>query len=112
MTMPEEELLSAICEIRDLLRLIAEPQIAARDKKQRDEVARIVGFGDAKRKAVLAMDGRRTQTEIHKQTGIHAGNLSTLVKQLGKGGLLSGDPKKPKLAISIPANFFEQKGKA
>lgn len=112
MTMSDEKLLAAIFEIRDLVRLIAEPQIAARDQKLRDELTRIVGTGDAKRKAVLAMDGSRTQMEIHKQTGVHAGNLSTLVKQLGKGGLLSGDPKKPNLAISIPANFFEQKGNA
>lgn len=110
--MSDEVLLSAICEIRDLVRLIAEPQIAARDEKLRNELTRIVGMGEAKRKAVFAMDGIRTQLQIHKQTGMHAGNLSTLVKQLGQGGLLSGDPKKPKLAISIPTNFFEQKGKA
>ncbi len=112
MTMPDEELLRAICEIRDLVRLIAEPQIAARDQELRDELTRMVGLGQAKRKAVLAMDGSRTQTEIHKQTGMDPGNLSAFVKQLGKAGLLSGDPKKPKLAISIPTNFFEQKGKA
>jgi len=54
------------------------------------------------------MDGSRTQMEILKKTGIHQGYLSTMVKQLGKSQLLSGDPKKPKLAIPIPANFFDQ----
>jgi hypothetical protein len=107
--MADSEILAALCEIRDMVRLIAEPQIAARDKKLRDELVRIVGSG-AKRKAVLAMDGNRTQMEIHKKTGIHLGTLSTLVKQLGKSQLLSGDPKKPKLALSIPANFFDQAG--
>ncbi|MEA3208878.1 MAG: hypothetical protein QOE70_1935 [Chthoniobacter sp.] len=110
--MSDEKLLTAICEIRDLVRLIAEPQIAARDQKLRDELTRIVGIGEAKRKAVLTMDGSSTQMEIHKQTGVNAGNLSTLIKQLGNAGLLSGDPKKPKLAISIPGNFFEQKGRS
>jgi len=104
------QLLEAIGEIRDLVRLMAEPQIAARDKKLRDELARIVGSGAAKKKAVFAMDGSRTQIEIHKQTGMHSGNLSTLVKQLGKSQLLLGDSKKPKLAISIPTDFFEHAG--
>jgi hypothetical protein len=106
----QEQILSAICEMRDLIRLMAEPQIAARDKKLRDELVQIVGNGAAKKKAVLAMDGTRTQMDIHKQTGVHLGNLSTLVKQLGKSQLLAGDAKKPKLAISIPANFFDHAG--
>lgn len=104
-----EQLLSAIHEIRDLVRLMAEPQIAERDLKLRTELARIVGSGAA-RKAVLAMDGSRTQIEIHKQTGMHRGNLSTLIKQLNKSQLLIGDPKTPKLAISIPTNFFDKAG--
>jgi hypothetical protein len=110
--MSEAELLTVVSEIRDLLQLIAEPQIAARDQKLRDELVRVVGGGVAKRKSVLAMDGSRTQMEIHKQTGMNIGNLSTMVKQLGKSQLLSGDPKKPKLAISIPVNFFDEKGGA
>jgi hypothetical protein len=104
------QLLEAINEIRDLVRLMAEPQIAARDKKLRDELVGIVGNGAAKRKAVLVMDGSRTQMDIHKQTGVHAGNLSTLVKQLGKSQLLLGDSRKPQLAITIPADFFEHVG--
>jgi hypothetical protein len=108
--MNDAQILSAICEIRDLVRLIAEPQIAARDKKLRDELIQIVGNGASKRKAVLAMDGSRTQMEIHKQTGMNLGNLSTLVKQLSKSQLLSGDMKKPKLTFPIPANFFDNTG--
>jgi hypothetical protein len=108
--MSEAELLTVVSEIRDLLQLIAEPQIAARDQKLRDELVRVVGSSAAKRKAVLAMDGSLTQMEIHKQTGMNLGNLSTVVKQLGKSQLLSGDPKKPKLAILLPPNFFDQKG--
>jgi hypothetical protein len=102
-----EQLLSAICEIRDLIRLMAEPQIAARDQKLRDELLRIVGKSVPGRKSVFLMDGSRTQMEIHKETGIHNGQLSTLVKQLYENKLLMGEAKKPKLAISIPSNFFE-----
>lgn len=105
--MSSEELTAAICEIRDLLRLIAEPHIAARDAKLRDALAQIVGGSATKQKAVLAMDGSRTQSEIHKETGMHVGNLSTLVKTLSKSGLLSGDLKRPNLAIPIPSNFFD-----
>ena len=58
-------------------------------------------------KAVLRMDGTRTQRDIHKEVGINEGQLSTIVKQLKDNQLLSADGKQPKLAISIPDNFFE-----
>lgn len=108
--MADSEILAAICEIRELVRLIAEPQIAARDKKLRDELIRIVGNSAAKRKAVLAMDGSRTQAAIANETGIQQSNLSPLVKQLNQSKLLTGEPKTPKLAITIPPNFFDQTG--
>jgi uncharacterized protein (DUF2252 family) len=104
-----EQLLSAIHEIRDLIRLMAEPQIAARDQKLRDELIRIVGRSVPKQKSALLMDGTRSQKDIHKETGINIGHLSTLVKQLGTNKLLVGDAKKPNLAISIPSNFFENR---
>jgi hypothetical protein len=102
------ELLGAICEIRELVRLIAEPQIAARDKKLRDELTRLAGRSVSAQKALLLMDGNRTQTDIHRETNFNKGNLSTLVKRLSQGGLLAGDSKKPKLAITIPSNFFKK----
>jgi hypothetical protein len=101
------EILNAVREIRDLLRLMAEPSIAERDRKLRAELRRIVGNGASKAKAVLMMDGSRTQSVIQRETGINQGYLSTLVKQLTSAKLLSGDGKQPRLAISIPANFFE-----
>jgi hypothetical protein len=88
---------------------MAEPQIAARDQKLRDELVRIVGRSVPKQKSVMLMDGSRTQADIHKETSINIGNLSTLVKQLVASKLLVGEPKKPKLAISIPTNFFENR---
>ena len=104
------DLLNAILEIRDLVRLMAEPQIAARDQKLRDELIRIVGKSAPKAKAALLMNGAHNQAAIRAQTGINQGNLSTLVKELAKSKLLTGDPKQPKLAISIPSDFFERPG--
>lgn len=101
------ELLSAIQEIRDLVRLMAGPAIAERDQKSRTELKRVVGNSAAKAKAVFLMDGSRTQATIQKETAIHQGQLSAFVKQLNAGKLLSGDGKQPKLSIPIPANFFE-----
>jgi hypothetical protein len=101
------ELLTTIREIRDFVRLMAEPAIAERDRNLRNELRRLVGKSGPKAKAVYLMDGNSTQTTIHKKTGINRGHLSTLVKQLNDSKLLSGDGKEPKLAISIPANFFE-----
>ncbi len=101
-----DELLSAVQEIRSLIQLMAEPAIAERDRKLRTELKRIVGNSERKAKAVLYMDGMRTQRDIHRETGINEGQLSTLVKQLKENNLLSGDAN-PRLAISIPSNFFE-----
>jgi hypothetical protein len=107
MTDTSAELLSAIQEIRDLIRIMAEPAVAERDKKDRAELQRIVGSSTKKAKAVFLMDGSRSQSVIQKETGINQGHLSTLVKQLKNSKLLSGDGKEPKLAISIPKSFFE-----
>ena len=101
------QILSAIHEIRDLMRLIAEPAIAERDRKLRGQLRQIVGKSVPRRKSVLLMDGSRPQIAIHRATGIHKGDLSTLVKQINESHLLNGDPKKPNLAISIPATFFD-----
>jgi hypothetical protein len=105
-----DELLSAVQEIRDLVRLMAEPAIAERDRMLRAELKKIVGKSVPKSKSVSSMDGSRTQADIQRETKINQGDLSTLVKKLGASKLLSGDGKKPKLAIPIPANFFESDG--
>jgi len=98
----------AILEMRDLLRLLAEPAVAERDQKRRAEIQKIVGNSTPKAKSVLLMDGSKTQAQIIPETGMLKGNLSTLVKQLSDGGLLVGDIKQPKLTIKLPANFFER----
>lgn len=101
------EILASINEIRDLVRLLAEPAIAERDQKLRAELRNLVRNSAGKAKAVLLMDGSRTQAGIVKEAGVNQGHLSTLVKQMATSGLLSGDTKQPKLAITIPKNFFE-----
>jgi hypothetical protein len=103
----QSELLKAVSEIRDLVRLMAEPAIAARDQKFQNQLTQLVGNSKRKASSILLMDGSRTQTEIRNETAINQGHLSTLVKRLSERKLLSGDGKRPKLAISIPANFFE-----
>lgn len=105
---PAARTLEVVCEIRDLIRLIAEPQIAARDQKYREELIRLVGKSDQKAKAVFLMDGNHTQFQIHAATKVHRGNLSTLIKELMKVGLVTGDSKQPKLTILIPSDFFEK----
>jgi DNA-binding MarR family transcriptional regulator len=102
-----EQMLNAIHEIRDLLRLIAEPQIAARDQKAREELLKIVGKSPVKAKSVLLMNGSLTQADIRKKTGMDRGNLSTLVKRLDKSKLLAGPPKQPRLTISVIPDLFE-----
>jgi hypothetical protein len=108
MTDGSEQVLSILAEMRDLLRLMAEPAIAERDKKLRDTLRTIGGSATSKKaKAILLLDGTRTQTDVANASGIDRGDLSSLVKKLKTVDLLKGDPKKPQLTISIPANFFE-----
>jgi hypothetical protein len=56
-----DQLLSAVQEIRDLVRLMAEPAIAERDRKLRAELKQVVGKSVPKSKSVSFMDGSRTQ---------------------------------------------------
>jgi len=101
------DILSAVNDIRELLRLLAEPAIAQRDKKLRSELRRIVGTSPQKAKAVFLMDGSRTQAIIQRESRINQGNLSRLVKQLNVAKLLLGNGKVPKRSISLPVDFFE-----
>jgi hypothetical protein len=100
-------LLEEARQIRKLLELLAEPAIAQRDARFRDELRKIVGSSLKKRSAVFLMNGSRTQTQIVAETGVHAGELSTMVGKLEKAGLLADGKKHPKLSILIPANFFD-----
>lgn len=108
MSDPSVQMLSVLSEMRDLLRLIAEPAIAKRDKKLREALRGIAGTATGKKaKAILLMDGTRNQAGIANESGINPGDLSGLVKKLKAAGLLTADPKQPQLAISIPPSFFE-----
>jgi hypothetical protein len=100
-------LLQEATQIRKLLELLAEPAIAQRDARFRDELRRIVGSSVPKQKAVLLMDGSRTQTQLAQESGAHKGHLSTMVGQLEGAGLLGGDKKLPRLVITIPTTFFD-----
>jgi hypothetical protein len=93
-------------EMRDLLRLIAEPALAKRDENRRGALREVVGKGKTNARAVLLMDGTRTRQAIRQQSGIDPGNLSRLEKALRNKELLSDDDR-PKLIIAIPADFFE-----
>jgi|SRR5947209_7573319 len=107
------QMLQVLAEMRDLLRLMAEPAIAQRDKKLREALRGIAGSATGKKaKAILLMDGTRNQAGIVKECGIDGGDLSVVVKKLKGAELLRGDPKQPLLAISIPSDFFKQGGES
>lgn len=101
-----EQLLTAVLEIKELLKLIAEPQLAQRDEKRRAALRQIVGKSGAKIKVILALDGSQTQAELLKKVKIDKGDLSKLIKALRAAELLKENDK-PELAIEIPSNFFE-----
>jgi DNA-binding MarR family transcriptional regulator len=93
-------------EIRDLLLVMAEPELAKRDEKRRANLKAIVGKSKAKTKAVLLMDGSRSQSAIRGDSGIDPGELSRFVKALREAGLTEKQDN-PKLVIRVQPNFFE-----
>jgi hypothetical protein len=97
-------------EIRDLLRLMAEPALAERDKKLRVLLLQIVGKSKRKAEAVVLMDGTRSQVDIRKDCAIDPGDLSRLVKALREASLIGLDDKHPKTVFPIPMNFVETFG--
>jgi|ERR1700734_3368838 hypothetical protein len=105
-----EEQTELLREIRDLLRLIAEPALAKRDEASRASLLELAGRSKVAAKAVLLMDGSRSQAAIRKESGIDGGNLSRLTKALRAKGLIEASDQ-PKLVVSIPPDFFEKSGK-
>lgn len=97
-----------LTEIRDLLQLIAEPALEKRDANRRAALRKVVGNGEKKAKAVVLMDGTRSQTTIAKEAGTDTGTVSKLVKALAAEGLISTDEKHPALVIRIPSSFFDK----
>lgn len=106
-----DEQIELLREMRDLLRVIAEPVLEKRDKEQRSSLSEIVGSGKVKARAILLMDGSRNQASICKESGIDSGGLSRLVKALRGKELITADDKRLKLLLTIPPNFFENLGK-
>lgn len=95
-------------EIRDLLLVMAEPALAKRDETLREKLKQIAGRSAAKNRAVLLMDGTRSQASIKSEAKIDQGDLSRLTKALREAGLLGNDEKnQPKLTLVIPPNFFK-----
>ena len=70
-----------LTEIRDLLQVLAEPELSKRDAKLRSSLRSVVGSSGMKAKASLLMDGSRSQSAIVKESGMNQGNLSRLVKR-------------------------------
>lgn len=96
-----------LTEIRDLLRVMAEPAIAQRDAKFRTALRDIVGTNTKKAQAVQLMDGSRSQSTIYKAVGMDQSHLSKLVKKLAAEKLLAAEQKEPRLLITVPPNFFD-----
>jgi len=98
-------------EIRDLLRLMAEPALAKRDERLRTSLQQVLGKSKQKAAAVVLMDGTRSQSVIRRDCGIDDGNLSRLVKALREAELIGPDDKYPKLVFPVPANLADAVGK-
>lgn len=108
--MSESEQTQLLREMRDLLRVIAEPALAKRDEKLRAALREVIGRSKGNAKAVFLMDGSRSQAVIAKEAGIDQGNLSRLARTLHARGLILAE-KQPKLQVPITTNFFDSSEK-
>lgn len=106
MNNPENEI-DLLRDIRELLMLIAEPQLAERDRVRRDQLRKIAGKGEKNMKAVLLMDGSRNQAAIAKEVPIDVGQLSTLVKNLREAKLLH-EGSNPHVVIPVNESVFKE----
>lgn len=97
-----------LTEMRDLLRLLAEPQLAERDRKWRDELRKIAGRGERNIRAVLLMNGTRSQSAIAKEIPMDVGQLSKLVKSLRSVDLLKNNIN-PEIVIPVTEAIFQEK---
>lgn len=93
-------------EIRDLLRLIAEPALAKRDERLRLSLEQVIGKSKQKAEAVALMNGIRSHSDIRKECQIDSGNLSRLVKALQAAELIGPDLQHPKLSFPVPADLL------
>jgi hypothetical protein len=105
MTETEIEILR---DIRELLTLIAEPQLESRDKKRRDDLRKVAGRSNKNIAAIMLMSGLNSQKEIAKRTNFDSGNLSRLVKALASAELLDANSENPKIVIPLSTQLFEQ----
>jgi uncharacterized surface protein with fasciclin (FAS1) repeats len=104
--------LELLTEIRDLLLVIAEPELAKRDEKRRAALRRIAARGQKNTSAIKLMDGTRSQAAIVKEAKIDQGQLSRLVKTLSAESLIATDEKHPKLVVVVPKSFFDGGGES
>lgn len=96
-----------LVQIRDLLQVMAEPQIAERDRRLRESLRQVVGRSANKQRAVVLMDGSRKQADIAKEADISKGQLSLFVGALTEVKLIANEDGRPRLRFVIPPNFFE-----
>lgn len=96
-----------LTEIRDLLQIMAEPALAKRDATLRSSLRGVVGSSSKRAKAVLLMNGTRTQSAIVRESGMDQGNVSRLVKGLADAKLISADQKHPRMLLKVPSTFFD-----
>jgi hypothetical protein len=105
MTDNSTAVLETLRKIYDLLELLAEDKIAERDAKQRQALREIVGSSVQMQKSVLLMNGTRSQKDIHTETSVHRGNLSTMVGKLRAAKLIEGDTTTPR---SLPKTAIKK----
>ena len=103
------EQIDLLREIRDLLRVIAEPALAKLDEKLRTTPSECRWKSKLAARAVLLMDGGRSQAAICKEAAIDKGALSKLVKITARAGTVGQRRQTPKLVIAVPPIFFDKR---
>jgi CRP-like cAMP-binding protein len=100
-------MVSLLEEIRDYLRLMAEPALAERDRIKREKLKEIVGKSQKRQEVVLSFDGIKSRAQIQKELGMDQGNMSRFVSELKASGIVLEEGGKPRLLIPVDSLFFQ-----
>lgn len=103
---------SLLVEIRDLLKVMAGPELAKRDAHKLTKLRAIAGSGAKKRAAILKMDGTRTRKQIIDEAEIGKSLLSDLISELKASDLVEEQNSTPVIRCVVTEALLSEGGNA
>lgn len=106
--MAETDSIRLLEEIRDLLKLMATPQLMERIRDDRTLIRQQVGKSSKRRAAVLLIDGIRTRAQVQRDAKIDQGDLSRLITALKRAEVVNEEEGVPTLRVEVDEAMFSE----